>query len=118
MRRPEPPYRRAKGDSVRRPTNGEYSWRKGMSKQPLGKNQLATLRALGPHLVCIVGSKEHRSLQKRGLVESLGDDGNSFFAITPDGLRSLADAIDSGKLHRWTIDDFKPKPPAHSKGAR
>lgn len=74
-------------------------------KRPLGKNQLATLRALGPYRVCIVGGKKHKSLARRGLCEALGDD--SFYAITPDGLRALADAIDRGQLKRWTLDDFK-----------
>jgi len=76
---------------------------------PLGKNQLATLRTLGPSLCCIVGGKEHRSLAKRGLIQALSDDGDAFFVITPDGLRALADAWDNGKLPRVTLDDFKPR---------
>jgi hypothetical protein len=84
--------------------------------KPLGKNQLAALKSLGPNMACIVGGKEHFSLLKRGLVEALDQDGDSMFmfVITPDGLRALADAIDGGKLPRMTIDDFKP--PASHKG--
>lgn len=75
----------------------------------LGKNQLATLRSLGPHLTCIVGDKTHKSLAAHGLVEALGADGDGFWVITPAGLCALADAIDAGLLPRLTRDNFRTR---------
>lgn len=64
----------------------------------LGCRQLDHLKTLGPHLIEIVGSPILRSLKKRGLVKALGEDGDSFYCITPDGLRALADAMDDGRV--------------------
>lgn len=75
----------------------------------LCKKQLAALRSLGPNLVCIIGGNEHRSLLKRGLLEALGSDGDSFFAITTNGLRALADALDAGTLPKGTIENFRSR---------
>ena len=74
----------------------------------LGKNQLDFLAGLaGPRRAAIVGDKLLRSLAKSGYIKALGDD--SFYVITPDGLRAVADALDSGALKPTTLEDFKSK---------
>jgi len=72
----------------------------------LGKNQLSRLAYMGGvHTFQIVGCKESRALQQRGLLRAHGDDSDSFFSITPAGLRALAAAIDCGRYEQPT-----PKP--------
>lgn len=74
----------------------------------LGKNQLDLLAGLvGPRRAAIVGDKLTRSLAKSGYLRSLGDD--SFYIVTSDGLRAVADALDSGALKPATMEDFKPR---------
>lgn len=75
---------------------------------PLGKNQLDFLMKMsGMGRAVIVGDKLIRSLCDRGLLVALSTEGDSFFVLTPNGLRAIADAIDSGALKAPTIDDFK-----------
>lgn len=62
----------------------------------LGKNQLSTLKMLGcPSAAQVVGCNVSRSLERRGLLRS---DNDSFFCITPAGLRVLADALEAGRI--------------------
>ena len=69
--------------------------------RPLGKNQLDDLAILGsPSTFAIVGHKCWRSLARRGLLKPHGDDGDSFFAITPLGLRVLSDELENGRIHQ------------------
>jgi len=63
----------------------------------LGIRQLETLRAVGTHAALVVPDKTSRRLCALGLMVAHGDDG-SFAAITPAGLRALADAVDAGRL--------------------
>lgn len=72
----------------------------------LGKNQIAFLAGIaGTGRAVVVGDKLIRSLAKAGCLKALG--ANSFYVITPAGLRSVADAIDGGALKPTTLDDFK-----------
>lgn len=74
----------------------------------LGKHQLNFLAGMaGTGSAVIVGDKLVRSLAKRGLLRSLSEKGSSFYTITPDGLRAVADALDSGALPMTTIDNFR-----------
>ncbi|MER9912853.1 hypothetical protein NKJ71_19695 [Mesorhizobium sp. M0050] len=40
-------------------------------------------------------------------MKAVGSDGDSFYVVTADGLRAVADALDSGALAPVTIEDFK-----------
>jgi hypothetical protein len=63
----------------------------------LGDKQIELLAALGcPTWSMICGDKMLRRLAALGLLRPLGDD--SFFCITPAGLRALADALDAGRI--------------------
>lgn len=74
----------------------------------LGAKQLDFLAGMaGTQKAVIVGDKLIRSLQDRGLMVALGKERNSFFTITPAGLRAVADALDSGALKALTFDDLK-----------
>ena len=85
----------------------------------LGKHQLHLLCALGnPFCQLIVSDKVSRSLVKRGLVapqraperqkDGTMDEG-SFFRVTPDGLRVLAEALDGGQVEPLMDPKFKPQ---------
>jgi hypothetical protein len=68
----------------------------------LGKHQLKLLAGLGsPFTLLVVGDALSASLVKRGLLEATGRSGDSFFRITPAGLRELADALDRGDLEQF-----------------
>jgi len=76
----------------------------------LGKNQIEFLAGLAaPRRAAVSGDKLLRSLATRGLVKPLGANGDSFFVVTADGLRAVADALDSGAIKETTLDDFKQK---------
>jgi hypothetical protein len=75
----------------------------------LGKNQIDFIAGMCLGRACIVGDKLMRSLAKAGAMKALGSDGDSFYVLTADGLRAVADAIDSGAIPPVTMDAFKPK---------
>lgn len=65
----------------------------------LGKNQIAMLRQLAnPWLHLIVPDKVAMSLERRGLLAARAKDGGSFYSITPDGLRAVADLMEAGAI--------------------
>lgn len=65
-----------------------------MPDRPLGPKQLAVLRDMSLRYVGLVPYETERSLIRRGLLRS--DDGP--YCITAAGLRTLADAMDAGKV--------------------
>ncbi len=66
--------------------------------RPLGKNQIEWLSRMHIYRFAICSNPLIQSLVARGLVSSRSSDEKSMFAITADGLRALADAIDCGRL--------------------
>lgn len=67
--------------------------------RPLGKHQRDALASMAdPTIAAISSDKTWRALAKRGLVRSLAKDKDSFFVITPAGLRALADELESGRI--------------------
>jgi len=62
----------------------------------LGKRQIQMLQSVGTTSAMIVPCATSKRLCEMGLMMAHGPDG-SFAAITPDGLRVLADAVDAGK---------------------
>lgn len=71
----------------------------------LGSRQLAYLKALGhPSTYLVVGDAGARSLAKRGLLRAFGKARkgrrDSFYGITPAGMRALADALEDGRIAR------------------
>jgi hypothetical protein len=77
----------------------------------LGKNQIDFLAGICLGRAYIVGDKMMRSLASNGCLQALGKEGDSFYVITADGLRAVADALDSGKLPAQSLDAFKMKAP-------
>lgn len=75
----------------------------------LGKNQLKFAAGMCLGRASIVGDKLLRSLARAGCLQPLGSDGDSFYVITAEGLRAVADALDSGAIPPVTMNDFKPK---------
>lgn len=75
----------------------------------LGKNQLDFIASMCLGRACIVGDKLLRSLAKSGCLKALGSDSDSFYVITADGLRAVADAMDRGTIPQVTIEAFKPR---------
>ncbi|RWO22858.1 hypothetical protein [Mesorhizobium sp.] len=73
----------------------------------LGKNQLNFIAGMCLGRACVVGDKLLRSLAKAGCLKALGSD--SFYVITADGLRAVADAIDRGAIPPVTMDAFKSR---------
>ena len=67
--------------------------------RPLGNKQRELLGQLGsPGRFLIVGDKVAESLARRGLLAAQGKNADSFYQITPAGLRALADEWESGRL--------------------
>jgi predicted transcriptional regulator len=65
----------------------------------LGNKQLEYLSfVVQPGLSYIVGNKVLASLVRRGLMASASSKGDSFYHITAQGLRILADEADAGRL--------------------
>lgn len=80
----------------------------------LGKKQLGFLAGMvgtgvGTGRAAVVGDALIHSLVARGCMRPLGPQGDSFFVVTPAGLRAVADALDAGTIPAVTIDAFKPK---------
>jgi hypothetical protein len=73
----------------------------------LGKQQLHLLKAVGITAALVVPSPASRRLCEMGLLKAHGADG-SFAAITPAGLRALADAADAGRVALFTMPDSTP----------
>lgn len=65
----------------------------------LGKNQIEALACMSSIGRCYVTSNKHvERLVSLGLAASDMPDGKSFFRITANGLRRLADEADAGHL--------------------
>lgn len=74
----------------------------------LGKRQLDKLAAIPISAAQICGCKTTRSLTKRGLMTAHGEDGDSWFSITPEGLEALAAAMRSGQCSRgFSLEKMK-----------
>lgn len=77
--------------------------------RPLGKNQLQRLLGLASpgSLLIVADDRVSQSLMARGLTAPrFADEPNAWHAITPNGLRVLADALEAGQLQQF----FKPFP--------
>ena len=67
--------------------------------RPLGKHQRDALAAVAdPTVAAISTGAVWRTLAKRGFVRPLASDQDSFFVITPAGLRTLADELEAGRI--------------------
>ena len=75
----------------------------------LGNRQLELLRALGTNSALIVPCARSRRLCELGLLRAHADDG-AFAAITPAGLRALADAAERGKIDLFKMPAKEPRP--------
>lgn len=76
----------------------------------LGKRQLETLAALAWYqCAMVVGSRMTKRLETLGLVEHHGRDRQSFAALTPNGLRTVADACEDGRLEWFTMPATHPE---------
>ena len=75
----------------------------------LGKLQLELLRGVGTNSALVVPCAKSRRLCELGLMRAHGNDG-AFAAITPDGLRALADADDDGRVKLFTLPAKNPTP--------
>ncbi len=71
----------------------------------LGKRQLALLRGVGPTSAVVVPDGTTRRLCDLGLMKAHGGEDGSFAAVTPAGLRALADAVDAGKIGLFKMPD-------------
>lgn len=72
----------------------------------LGKHQLCLLATMAsPFSLLVVKDKIAASLAEKGLIAPHSKAGDSFFGITPAGLRVLADAIERGEVDQF----FDPK---------
>lgn len=82
-----------------------------MASRPLGKLQLELLMALAsPSCLMIVGNGVSKSLVDRGLLKpNFADKPEAWHRITPNGLRALADAYETGRLEPL-IKPFPPEP--------
>lgn len=83
---------------------------KAAMTRPLGKHQLRRLMGLAsPGCMLVVAHDAvSKSLVKRGLTApKLPDEPDAWHGITPNGLRALADAFETGKLQQF----MKPFPP-------
>lgn len=83
--------------------------------RPLGKHQLQLLLGLAsPSMLLIVGNDLSKSLVKRGLLKPrLRKRPEAWHAITPAGMRVLADAYETGQLKQF----MKPFPPKRKRAA-
>lgn len=74
---------------------------------PLGKNQLDYLaRRAGVFTAQVVPDALTRSLERRGLLVSLGGKTDGFLAMTPSGYRAVADALESGAVTRPPLTEW------------
>lgn len=74
----------------------------------LGKRHLQFRRGLGDGVAVIVPNVYYRRLCDLGLMKARGDD-RSFAAITPAGLRALADAAEAGRIELFKMPDRQLK---------
>jgi hypothetical protein len=89
---------------------GGFLWAGVALMARLGKHQLELLAGLGrPFGLLVVGDAVARSLTKRGLLAARGKGGDSFFQITPAGLRELADAMERGDLEQFVDPKIREK---------
>ena len=72
----------------------------------LGIRQLELLRGIGTTGALVVGNKTSRRLCALGLMKAHGRDG-SFAAITPAGLRALADAAEAGRIELFRMPEME-----------
>jgi hypothetical protein len=75
----------------------------------LGKRQLELLRGVGPGAAVVVPDNMTRRLCSLGLMKAHGGEDGSFAAVTPNGLRALADAADAGRISLFKMPDKKSK---------
>lgn len=71
----------------------------------LGKPQLERLRGIGTSAALVVPDAMSRRLCELGLLKAHGKDG-SFSAITPSGLRALADAAEAGRIELFKMPEI------------
>jgi hypothetical protein len=78
--------------------------------RPLGKLQLERLMGLAsPSCLLVVGDALSKSLVKRGLLKPhFPDKPSAWHRITPEGMRTLADAFEAGQLDQF-MTTFPPK---------
>lgn len=81
----------------------------------LGKKQLQILRSLGVSRAFVVPSADTMRLCALGLMKAHGRDG-SIVAITPDGLRALADAAERGRIALFEMPLRPAQPAARGSG--
>ncbi|MBS8228165.1 hypothetical protein [Vannielia litorea] len=77
-----------------------------MKRPRLGMRQLEMLKYIGTTGALIVPDARSQRLCALGLLHSHGENG-SFAAITPDGLRALADAVEAGRIALFTMPEGK-----------
>lgn len=75
----------------------------------LGIRQLDRLHAVGTHAALIVPDRISRRLCDLGLMKAHGAEG-SFSAITPAGLRALADAAEAGRIELFRMPERRVSP--------
>lgn len=75
-----------------------------MTAPRLGKRQLALLRGTASGGALVVPMPVSRRLCDLGLMRAHGGDG-SFAAITPAGLRALADAVEDGRVALFSMPE-------------
>lgn len=73
----------------------------------LGKHQLSLLRNLGTTAAVVAPDAMTRRLCELGLMKAHGGKDGSFAAITPAGLRVLADAVEAGKIELFRMPKKK-----------
>ena len=76
----------------------------------LGKKQLELMRGVGATAAFVVPNPTLRRLCDLGVMKAHGPDG-SFVAITPDGLRALADAVEDGRIGLFTMPPKRSERP-------
>lgn len=75
----------------------------------LGIRQLELMRACGTCRAILVGDRMTDRLCELGMMKSHSRDGNGVVALTPAGLRALADAAEAGRIDIFTMPERKPE---------
>ena len=73
----------------------------------LGIRQLELLRSVGTTRALVVADRASSRLCEIGLMKEMGD--GSFVAVTPAGLRALADAVDAGRIDLFRMPEREGK---------
>jgi hypothetical protein len=74
----------------------------------LGRHQLCLLATMGsPFSLLVIRDKVSQSIESRGLLAPSRKDG--LFGITPQGLRTLADALERGELEPFFDGRFRER---------